>query len=460
MITREDIRHDATSLCRLVRHTCDVYQPLGPEAYHSPTAEFLTYIDNLSETTILYLDRFAENLPQDSGLYHFDRQKLSEIRSGWTMLHQFVKPAADADTLQVPLSFIHWLTLRLRSVPGYEDVKLAVFHTSVVNYLHLDIDAVWDITKGLALLIPNCKEFPANLGLIGFPYSQASTLFPNCLIPHEIGHYVYLKAKTAERLRPFITQSLERVLDIKGIVTAEVQWCVDCLFSWCREIFCDLVAVWLIGPAYVYAYIDIFDLTRIVSPGGVDLKIECEFSDAYPGHAFRIWQQIDLLRKLKWWPHVLKIKSGYSGVLQLIFKLEEDKFTFRHPENQHLAPRALNAFLSICSEVYELVHTVMKDLEPGVEVYERFGEAIRQHLSLGLVPSSIVRDGENLWPDPIATINAAYALQLESLDGLIGNIEGQDANSARTRGIWTDRLEMWIIKAIEDHSLLVKKASL
>jgi hypothetical protein len=73
------------------------------------------------------------------------------------------------------------------------------------------------------------------------------------------------------------------------------------------------------------------------------------------------------------------------------------------------------------------------------------------------VPSTLVLDGGRLvYPDPITIINASYRFYLESVPDLVDNIRGQD-ESAGTRAKWVERLELWTLKAIEDHSLLERQ---
>ena len=277
----ENLRHDAASLYRFIEHisqSCQV--DLGPQAYDPPTAEFLEYIGHLASATLEYLDRFADSVPTDPAPHSKCRPKLWGLRSGWSILHKFIKPAADADTLQEPLSFVQWLTRRLNTVASFEAARFVVFHTAEVNYLQLNTSAVRDLTRRLSSLIPGGRDFPSDLGLIGIPYSQGSTVFVNCLIPHEIGHYVYQQINGSDQLFPQLLTSISTILTpkISTITKPDVQWCIERLQSWAQEMFCDLFATWMIGPAYSYAYIEFFDLPRILSPDGEALTLECQFN--------------------------------------------------------------------------------------------------------------------------------------------------------------------------------------
>ena len=461
MSSGDDLRHDAASLYRFIERISESCQlDVGPQTYDLPSGKFLTYVSELASATLQYLDRFADGVPADPALYYVYRQKLWDLRSGWSILHNFIKPAADADTLQAPLSFVQWLTRRLNEVKSFGAAKFAVFHTSEVNYLHLNTSAVRTLTGQLSSLIPGGHDFPPDLGLIGIPYSQGATLYINCLIPHEIGHYVYQEIKASDQLLPHLGASISEVLipKIAMITPTDVQWCINRLQSWAQEMFCDLFAIWMIGPAYCYAYIEIFDLPRILSSDPKVLALECEFNASHPSHIVRLQQQISLLRILGWWPHVQNTKSHYSAVLQLVDSVDQKKFVFTQSDNPNRAGDAVASFLLLCQDIHNVVTSTLSGLKSGLDGFEAYDEDIRKHLSRAVVPSSIVRDGVMHCPDPVAVVNASYCMCLAAMDGLIDRIEAQDLTSVRTRGQWIDRLELWTIKAIEDNGFSVKPA--
>jgi hypothetical protein len=416
--------------------------------------------NELASITLKYLDRFADGVPIDPALYYIYRQKLWDLRSGWSMLHNFIKPAVDADTLQVPSPLIQWLTRRLNTVMSFKAATFVVFHTSEVNYLHLNTGAIRDLAGQLSSLIPGGKSFPADLGLIGIPYSQASALFLNCLIPHEIGHYAYQETAAINQLLPHVASSISSIFipKLATVTLPDVQKCFDRIQSWAQELFCDLFAIWMIGPAYSYAYIEIFDLPRVLSPDGKAMDLECEFNVSHPSHIFRLQQQIGLMKQLGWWRHVEKSNSHYSEVLQVIMNVDPSKFGFSPPEKPGLGADTLATFLLLCPHIHDAVTATINGLDSGVLAFEQYQKDIRKYLSRAVVPSSLVRNGVMCHPDPIAIINAAHGLYLESLDDLINHIKDQDPTSVRARGQWIDRLELWTLKAIEDNGLLVNQA--
>src|SRR5262249_22080068 len=96
-------------------------------------------------------------------------------------------------------------------------------------------------------------------------------------------------------------------------------------------------------------------------------------------------------------------------------------------------------------------------VDSGVKDFEESEPAIREHLVRGIVPSTTVVGGERRVPGPVALINAAHKLCLESLDDLIKAIDGQDEKSARVRNTRYERVELWTLKALEDNQLLTKQ---
>lgn len=191
MSVTDEVRHDTASLYRFITSVCAICDDReGGRAYPLPSDAFLKYIRQLGDCTKLFLESFPTSIPSGS-TYNFHRQKLWTLRSCWFELHQYVKPTADAHTLSLPVPLIDGLLRRFHQLPGFADTRFAVFHIEKLNYLQVIASGIRSIAQQIASVIPNAPSFPPDLGLIGIPYSQASSAFLNCLIPHEMGHFVY-----------------------------------------------------------------------------------------------------------------------------------------------------------------------------------------------------------------------------------------------------------------------------
>ena len=175
----ETLQRDAAALFSFVDSICvHCYQNSESPAYLKPSIDFFKYIRELGDATKAYLNIFPANAPSHPRLYQGYRQKLESIRSGWFVFHQLIKPAVDADTLNIPYTLIEALTRRLNDVRGFEKTKFAIFHFDELNYFEVEVSTISWITNKLKAVIPDPPQFPENLGLIGIPYSQSTDLLP------------------------------------------------------------------------------------------------------------------------------------------------------------------------------------------------------------------------------------------------------------------------------------------
>jgi hypothetical protein len=460
------LQRDAAALFSFVDSIC-LYcdEERDSPAYLDPSKRFFQYIRELGDATKAYLNVFPAKAPKDPRLYQDYRQKLETIRFAWFELHRLIKPAVDADTLNIPYTLVEALTSRLNRVRGFESTTFAIFHIDELNYLEVPVSEIKKTTERLERVIPDRPLFPTDLGMIGIPYSQASSLYLNCPISHEMGHFVFEKLDLKGKLLPEIGKSLERALGPQfSVVTDEnLDWCKDRLAAWAEELFCDLFAIWLIGPCYALTYVELFGLTTILDPAsstGFSVTAGSTiFSRSHPADLFRLRQQVLLLRTLGWWDEVDSIKSHYVDVLRDAVGLQDTVFQFQTTE-QGYAAQTLQAFLALAPLVATQVEDAMKDvqgkaLESGVDGFKKFGGLIGQYLVRAVVPSTIF-DGKDHWyPDTVALLNASVKFYLASLEDLIDGVKDQKKFLAGHRSRWIKRVELLTSKAIEDHALLV-----
>src|SRR5216683_4561174 len=349
----ETLQRDAAALFSFVDSIClHCSGNWDSPAYLEPSIQFFNYIRELGDATKAYLNTFPSKAPKDNRLYQNYRQKLETIRSGWFDLHQLIKPAVDADTLNAPYTLIEALTRRLNRIHGFERTTFAIFHFAELNYLEVPISAIKRTTEGLNRVIPEPPLFPPYLGLIGIPYSQSSSLYLNCLISHEIGHFVFQELGLKRVLLPEIQKNLEQALgsEVDHASPDNLDWSKDRLASWAEELFCDTFAIWLVGPCYAFTYIEIFGLTTILNPAiaaGFSITAgSALFSRSHPADLFRIKQHVLILKKLGWWNEVDSIKSHYVNVLRKATDVDDGAFDFPTTE-QNYAHETLQAFLKL-----------------------------------------------------------------------------------------------------------------
>lgn len=98
--------------------------------------------------------------------------------------------------------------------------------------------------------------------------------------------------------------------------------------------------------------------------------------------------------------------------------------------------------------------SVMHGLNSGLRGFTKFHASVEEYLRNGIVPSTVLLGSHPCNPDPVTVLNASYKFYLESLDSLMERIAEQDPSRTRDRNRWIKRLELWTIKAMEDHKLL------
>src|ERR1035441_9550886 len=271
---RDDLRHDLTALYAFIESIVGWSASRRSSAAYGPAAEeFFQFVGELAESCESHI---ADFLVEDDEEFEDRREELGTIRRACRLIHFFVKPALDADTLQAPWTVVDGLARRYRVLPGCGDTRFALFHTAEFNYVQVRTADLQNIAAKIRKIIPIAPKFPSDLGLIGIPYSQGGTAFANCLVAHEMGHYRYRGTELENSLRPRIEDAYESLPDkFKAALDVEFRdasankdIAIKRLALWAEETFCDLFGLMLIGPCYSYAYIEAFDLSAVLDSGG------------------------------------------------------------------------------------------------------------------------------------------------------------------------------------------------
>ena len=269
------VLRDTAACYRFVKTTAAACRlSSGYPSYLEPTRNLLGYIGELSEATQAFLAEFPSQRQDDPRQSAIQRQALWSIRSAWKRLHVYVKPAVGADTLNVPTELVQLLTERVRLMGDCESLEFAVIHTDRLNYFHFPSDDFEQAASDLGDIVSAPSQFPPNLGIIALPHSQANHLFLNVLLAHEIGHVVFSKLGCLERMTDALNKGIRFAfappLDV-GLNHDTRQRLPEVLQDWARELFCDLFGVYLLGPSFVLASIELFDVGALwKSEGGID----------------------------------------------------------------------------------------------------------------------------------------------------------------------------------------------
>jgi hypothetical protein len=291
--------------------------------------------------------------------------------------------------------------------------------------------------------------------MVALPYSQASTLFLNVALAHEMGHFAFQELNVAAQLSPSAISSVQAAVG-KPLASLDLVWYKDRVLRWCEEVYCDLFALWLIGPSFSFSFIELFALARIAPqtlPDGTTLSPAASlatFDDSHPAPSFRLGTHVRFLADLGWWD---KIKVGSSHYLRLLLDaegLDRSSFSFVSQNRRGFESEALSGFFQIVPEIIKAVKDIFSTVPTELDSFETQREAIEEYLSYGVVPSRLVSGEDTLLPSAVALVNAAHLFYLEHLDRLIGKIHDAKTDCLECRALWAERVEMWTSKALED----------
>jgi hypothetical protein len=431
-------------------------------AFTESSTRFFQHVDHLATATKEHLAVFPEDHIEavTEEEFHETRAELCTIRNVWKELHQFIKPATDADTLNQPTALVAAMLGRAKLLPELQDADFAIFHTDSFDYLQVNPTSIRDLIRGLAFIV-GAQEFPPGLALIGIPSTQGNALFLNCLLAHEVGEYAYSQKSLNNQLQPEVEAALHTVYgdEYEKLEKTERSYFVDTILGWGRELFCDLFAVYLIGPCYTCAYVELFDLPNLLSKSGAEITKTAlpriRFYKHHPSHPFRVKYQADLLKRLDWWPHLRGIDSRSVRVLEALMELKDEDFV----EAEEVGRRPLiHAFFQIVPEISSQLGKLVGALDPGVHEFGQLRQYVGYYLREGIVPSTITVDDKSaqsrlVIPSSVTLLNCFTCFYLEQIDELMQRIEGQDLGSPQQRLYWTRKLEGWTSKALVDITL-------
>jgi len=390
----------------------------------------------------------AGNLP--SSRVDTLRRNALTFKNYLRVLHTFIKPVADAHTLSIPAPLVELACEHLRQIQGMSGSRVAVLLTPLLMYFQRPHTHVKQQAETVGRLIPEAEEFPPRLGFIELPYSQGPGFFTNLAIYHEMGHFVYEELSTSTSpIAQFVSlaqatdRSLRRFTKLQK--DAQLQRLAEKIIeSWTQEVFCDLLALYLVGPAFSFALVEIFALL-----GSLSREKRVTFSQEHPAPAFRFAEHVEFLRNgCKWWSAIADVKPDQKKLLLEFSEISRRQYTVYEDD----VPKALIApFLdTIVPRIRELVRGIAPDATPAAERFSNERETIEDCLKVGVVPHSRVGGP----PDPVSIINTAFCFYLTSLPDIVERFEGtKAAASAEKRSEWTRKLEDWTMKAIEDSQI-------
>jgi len=334
----------------------------------------------------------------------------------------------------------------MRTLPGLENTIIVVELEGFLNYLHRGQAHLREAIQQLEeLLWP--KELPAfldGLGIVGLPYSQSNALFLNCLLYHELGHYVYGKLGLQESANRLLEPPIIRVFPSLG--RSDCNYLTEKLHPWCEEIFCDLFAVRMIGPMYTFVYADLLGLLGALDPKDIPL-----FSPTHPSDSVRIREQLNLLKSTKWWDYLTQKQVPELSRMEPIAYTELPAQPCRDDSVLERLPQLVNIFEEIMPGLRSLAEDVVGDRGAAREEFCQEYDDIHACLAHGLVPSTVVPSDRPVFDHHlVALLNSAFFFDFGAIDQLFEMAEGKQPDSVADQAFLRRRVEEWTLKAAED----------
>jgi hypothetical protein len=278
----------------------------------------------------------------------------------------------------------------------------------------------------------------------------------NCLLPHEFSHFIY-QEYADDLVEAQIESFLEKVLGENRLEPEGLAWCLRELGAWVEETFCDLLAICMIGPAFSLALVQLIAASALVERPDGEPPEPYEFSEGYPADVARLHFHRKLLINLGWWD---VIRGWKCSSIQAINKCEiwspliniegclPDGIT---------QEQLLLCYQNVCDWMLGYCSESFPDVAANVHEYEVQAPIISLYLARAIVPSTIILGEQQLYPNPVVLINAGFYFLLEKLSTLVENIERENPLSVETRSRIGARLQLWVLKAIEDNRLLMRQ---
>ena len=451
----ETALHESAALYRfvdsIVQRCADIHEY---PVYTKSSCEFLNHIERLGEQTKEFLEGFPSSVGRRSDTAISKRRKLHTLRASWEVLHEYLEPALNADTLRLPTPLISALQREINEIEPLKSLDFTLFHSDEVNYLQVPSGIVKETADSIADLIGGTR-FPPNLGLIGMPYSQSSAFFLNCLLAHEMAHVAYQDHYGVD-VSVQIDAVLQALVDeTTGMSDREIISSRGLLERWVEEIFCDLFAICLIGPAYSFSLIELTGAT-LLAVSNVRLQDPFHsFMEYHPAEVARFRTHLRLLKKLGWWNEWKTVRACYIEVLETSEARSSNLRIETELPGGIGEDRFKEAFFQLCDWLMDYVAARVKASAKSIPAFRAQAKAISEYLSRAVVPSTIVRRGQLEHPTSIVLINALFRFYLDGIPKLVANVEQSDSRSAvKSHSKFVERLELWALKALEDCRLL------
>lgn len=470
------VRNEGARILRLCKDLSEfILSGQARKTYLDETKDFLEYI----KQSLKAIDEFVRqtiNKEMAPPLTKVRLKGFDLIREGLSWIYIFVKEAIDADTLSIPYSLIIFLNHTATELQKPKKVSLVVLGSSNLMYYKYNLKHLRNLTRHLeSTVIKDYPVLPEDFGVLKFPYCAAQEVLVNCILFHEMGHYIYEKTNLEQQFLNDIESNLTKFVQdnrvIEKLKPKDPELACNKLFiyvgglmsSWADEIFADIVAIRILGPAFHFACL----VLEQILPTVIDRNRN--FSRTHPADDFRFKIHAKWLNKGIWDDIIRNRTPDVFDRLKNCEKLEFEKKDFgiscEPPlgEDKDLKEK-LHTWMF--EEFEKLVVKVEKEIlsktagqEPISDFNKNKNESndslITKALEHGVVPSTVYdKKKQKRHPNPTTILNSGFFFYLGNMDSLLEKVESSDSDIDK-RMNYEKRLNQWLAKAIEDWQILL-----
>lgn len=390
----------------------------------------------MADATLEFIDTQVKAVKANEANAQDLSSRLLIVMLAWELLHSYIKPVADAGTLRVPYPLVQFISDQVGRLEHVKNAHIVIELMPQLNYFqhpHTSLRETLTFLRQIVGLSPEMHK----LGFLGLPCSQSKGLFMNCLLYHEAGHFI------AEEAGVFATAKLDELKGEFASFGQHDEWAANIVLMWMEEIFADLVAVKLLGPAYTLAYMELQRSAYALEPSRART-----FDPEHPADAMRFREQLKALRADKWKSHV---PPRCWSEMERIAKSKQ----YLPPEEDDQDMSSLWSTLMTTllkpkriAKIHQLADEFVEGRQNPRVDYAKAKRLVRTCLEHGIVPS--VSKEEKSAPEPTAIINGAVLHWLRGMKPLYAIIPKLNRETIEHRAILEQRVEMWSTKAIAD----------
>ena len=469
------VRKEGVRILRLCKDLSEfILSGQARKTYLHETGNFLEHI----QKSLKAIDEFIRKTIDKKMAPPLAKVKLKEldlIREGLSWLYTFVKEAIDADTLSMPYSLTIFLNHTARELQKPDKVSLVVLGSSDLMYYKYNLKRLRDLTKKLKYVIHNYPVLPENIGILKFPYCSAQEILVNCILFHEMGHYIYEKTGLQRYFYNSISDNLSAFIKDKKImekITAPLlvqrrlfNYVANLMLRWADEIFADIFAIRTLGPAY---HLACWEMEQILT---TKIKRNRNFSETHPANDFRFQMHAKWLSDGKWdeiiKKRTLHVFNRLKDCEKLEFKNNDFSINYKSPLEdkpdleKKLHNWILQEFEKMVKKIEPVVSAELENFENPITDFEKNDSLVTDCLEHGVVPSTVYNENkQRCHPSPTTILNSGFFFYLGGMDTLLEKVESKGHPPLDKRINYEKRLNQWLAKAIEDWQILLEEGKL